>query len=683
MSIYFGTSQARKIYFGTQPIKAVYLGNTLIWPDGTFSISEGNTKLVGPSSGSFSLTVTSPYDWVVSTNETWISFDKSSGDSGTSQLTISYSAQDSDFNRSGVIIFTYNNETYTFTLNQSTYELTIVPDSLSFDPNDNLIKSFSISTDYSWSIQTSDNWYSVSKVSGTGNDIIEVTATTNGNINTRTSSLTVACGSISKTVTLRQAANPYISCDVTEYTFETGGETKSVTVTSNDDFTVSVPSWLTYEISTKSGNNTTVNLTANNNTSEEDYEGQVFFNLVNTPALTAHINVSQPCIKDWILVDGETSATYKGDPITITCGGHSSTWTANVVDAETDWITIRNNTEDTYSNSATGTSGQRLGFRLISNSSAVSRTGTVNVSCGTASAIITVTQIVDSISISPNTEIALGPELNSYADITVTASNTNWNCNINNGTYFTVEKLNNTTARVSTKQANSSITYFDTINFVCGNANTTVDVKQGFYYVNTGTEDVQWLVPNAIGQSHSLTINSYSTWTAVANQPWISVNNVDGIPLTGGNECSGENGDTLYIFVRPNNGSERNGSITITCGTVSINYTITQPGAEDEEPSITFSDGTTSKTVKFFSGGTKTISILSNVEWIAESTGLVTAIEPTSGNYSDTATEISYTVAENERITKQTSYIYIKHNNETYCTLEIISEASAEPVIQE
>lgn len=279
--------------------------------------------------------------------------------------------------------------------------------------------------------------------------------------------------------------------------------------------------------------------------------------------------------------------------------------------------------------------------------------------------------IEDYINVSPSTEIILEPAAGSYADISVSASSNDWTCNVSGNSVFSVTKRNSTTARVSVNSTNASTSKFGTVTFTCGTASTSVSVRQNYYYVNTGT-DTSWYSDGEFGSSHDVTVSSYSTWTATTNDSWISVGSL------GSNSCSGGNGSALRIIIDQNDGSPRDGIVTITCGTASCSYSVGQAGAVVITPYIRFEDNNTNaKIVHILSsgitGGTETI--VSNVAWTAEGTNLVTSISPTVGSASTTTT-VTYSVGENKKTTTATSYIYFKYNDEVLCTLTIKSAGS-------
>lgn len=129
--------------------------------------------------------------------------------------------------------------------------------------------SLSISSNCTWSITDNAYWLSVNTTSGTGNVTITVNATANITA-ARTAIITITyAGSITKTVSVSQAAgsSSTLTVDYQNITFASIASPVLVTVTSNTSWTVTKSaSWIT--ISTTSGTgNGTVEIGATNLTS--------------------------------------------------------------------------------------------------------------------------------------------------------------------------------------------------------------------------------------------------------------------------------------------------------------------------------------------------------------------------------------------------------------------------------
>ncbi|MBK8043891.1 MAG: BACON domain-containing protein [Haliscomenobacter sp.] len=147
---------------------------------------------------------------------------------------------------------------YSVEISEPDMTLSVSPSTLSFLSGGET-KTLSVSSNTSWTASSSQPWLSLAPMSGNNNGSIFVTAPPNTGANSRSATITVSgTGALPQTITVTQAgATPSFSASPTALSFDSGGESKTVTVTSNTSWTVaSYASWLSVTPVSGSGNQT-------------------------------------------------------------------------------------------------------------------------------------------------------------------------------------------------------------------------------------------------------------------------------------------------------------------------------------------------------------------------------------------------------------------------------------------
>lgn len=146
-------------------------------------------------------------DWAVSNPATWLRVSKTSG-TGDESLTFTASANSSTTKRRAILTLTSSKvSSQTFTLEQDAAAafVNVSTDKLTFEGSTNLTKTFTMSTNTTWSISQTATWFTV-KSTGTSGDVsFTVTATPNTSEKTREAVITInATGGIIKTLMVSQ-----------------------------------------------------------------------------------------------------------------------------------------------------------------------------------------------------------------------------------------------------------------------------------------------------------------------------------------------------------------------------------------------------------------------------------------------------------------------------------------------
>ena len=138
--------------------------------------------------------------------------------------------------------------------------------------------TFTISSNVSWTVSSDQAW-----------------CTANPESYSRTATLTITGNSITRKITVTQdqkAVDYTLTVDPTSLQFGAGEETQSITVTSNDSWTVeSSQSWCKLSVSSGSSNGT-VNVTVTENTTASTRSAVITFKGTNS-GVTREVNVNQ------------------------------------------------------------------------------------------------------------------------------------------------------------------------------------------------------------------------------------------------------------------------------------------------------------------------------------------------------------------------------------------------------
>ena len=243
----------------------------------TFSITPTSASFTS-SGGNKTLTVTSNQSWTVSSDVTWLSLSDSSG-SGDVTLTVTVSANTSINSRFGTITFKAGGTSYEVSISQSGAAATfgVTPTSAEFSA-DGGSKSLTITSNQTWTASASASWILLSNNSGNGNATFTVTASANTFIDGRSGEVTFEAGGVPYTVSVTQAgATPTFSITPTSTSFSSTGGNKTLTITSNQSWTVSSDvTWLSLSKTSGTGDGT-LTVTAESNSSAGNRSGEVTF----------------------------------------------------------------------------------------------------------------------------------------------------------------------------------------------------------------------------------------------------------------------------------------------------------------------------------------------------------------------------------------------------------------------
>lgn len=155
-----------------------------------------------------SITVKSNASWTATAGASWITLDKTAGESGETVVKCTFQVNDKYEDRSATVVFENRGAKAEVTVRQvakPTETLTVSPTSLAFAEGGG-DAAVTIESNASWSVAASDRWLTVTPGSGTGNATITVTAAANPG-DERMATLTISISAtLKQTITITQAA---------------------------------------------------------------------------------------------------------------------------------------------------------------------------------------------------------------------------------------------------------------------------------------------------------------------------------------------------------------------------------------------------------------------------------------------------------------------------------------------
>lgn len=363
---------------------------TLVWnPEETSITVNPEQHSVAYTGGTVVSQITSNSSWVVNKGaESWFTMTPASGNgNGTIEFTVSPNTGEA---RSATVTVISGNISKEIVINQAAQEaeLAVEPASHTLTNAGGTVTS-TITGNASWTAtKGSEDWFTMTPASGSGNGSIVFTVSPNNTISVRTATVTVTSGSISKEITITQAGQD-ISLDVnpTSHSVVSAGSTASSTITCNTAWTVTKgsESWLTVDKTSGSGNGTILFTVAANTTVNVRSAivtvtaGSVTKEITITQAAAA-VTLSVNPTNHSIVAAGGTATS------TITC---NTTWTASK--GSENWLTL----------SQTSGSGNGTIQFTVANNTGSSRSATVTITAGSETKQIVITQAAHTTPVGP------------------------------------------------------------------------------------------------------------------------------------------------------------------------------------------------------------------------------------------------------------------------------------------
>lgn len=257
--------------------------------DGYITFSKNELILSGASSTN-RIDIEANTEWEASCNAEWITLYPAAD---KSHMNISVAENHTSEVRTATVIFA-GAVTRTLSVTQNVAEITTEEHTLEYPQAGGAYK-LKINSEVAWTIsvnESSSDWVDVSPLSGTAGECeLTIAVTPNWNTSKRVASVRFCVGDFQPNNIVLKQEGLLLSADES-VSFRALGETKSVQVESNIEWSVlSKPSWISVSPSTFSGS-TSISLTADNNSDAANRSGVIVLGIEGVTH-KAEINVSQ------------------------------------------------------------------------------------------------------------------------------------------------------------------------------------------------------------------------------------------------------------------------------------------------------------------------------------------------------------------------------------------------------
>jgi mannan endo-1,4-beta-mannosidase len=306
------TTWGNRIVNGTNGIRATSVLATIF---GTPT----NNLMVAPTSLSFAsgasssaVTVTANVSWTVTDNQSWLTASPASGTNNGS-FAIGATVNTGTTARSGTVTVTGGGLTRTIAVTQaapSSSNLTVSTTAVSLSSAASSA-TFAITSNVGWTVADNQSWLSISVPSGNNNATVAIMATANTQAASRSGTVTVTGGGITRTIAVTQAGTTASTLNVSASTLSLAAAASSGTVSVSSNVSWSVTddqSWLSASPASGTGN-ATLTLSATANTGSSARTGTV---TVTGGSITRTLAVTQSGVSG----TGETCAnpvTFSGN----------------------------------------------------------------------------------------------------------------------------------------------------------------------------------------------------------------------------------------------------------------------------------------------------------------------------------------------------------------------------------
>ena len=292
---------------------------------------------VGVKGADYALRITSDAPWKASTNGSWFTVSPSEGASGTTEVVLSVSPNNTTSTRSGKVDFNIGSkEVFSVIVNQEALYCTVSSTSFSMGAvgGSGTIK---VSSNTEWTIISKPSWITTDVVSGSGNGTVVVTAAEHTEREARSGVIKIGVEGVTelvRSVSVSQSQHYFNLSPSSFATLPSTGGTHKVTITSDDAWKVEKEEdWLSLSAVTGKGD-IDVTMTAADNPSIKERSGKVFF----TPTYASPMELSVKQAGRYLSVNTTQVIFYwrggESLPVTVTTDGTFS------VTTQCEWLEI-------------------------------------------------------------------------------------------------------------------------------------------------------------------------------------------------------------------------------------------------------------------------------------------------------------------------------------------------------
>lgn len=558
------------------------------------------------------ISVTGNITWTTSDDGSWLSLSVSSG-SNNSVFTATATNNASITARNAIISVLGGVFVRTISVSQAGATPLLVANPSNFNyasvASSNTI---TVSSNFNWNIQDDATWLSLGVANGTGNGFVSALATENLSVASRSATITISGGAITRIITISQAgANPVLSSNSNTINYISVGGTENIAITSNISWTISNnAAWLSVNSISGSGN-ANITATAASNTSILARNTTIS---IAGGALLQIINITQAGANP-ILNVSPSSLTY------VAAGGvYPISITSNFGWATTDdatWLSL---------STATGNGTTNITATATANGGVIPRVASITISGGNLKQIISVVQNASSAVLTVNPTNMHYAAAGASQAITI-STNASWLAT-SSGSWLSVSATNGS--------GNASINAIATTNTSTSarSANIVVSVVgsvQSISVNQAGATPVLGISPNtyiiaATGGTQAITITCNTSWQISSDQSWLTANSV-----------SGTGKGIVNAVVAPNNTINKlTGNLTFSYPTgQTTQFNVTVLGAA---PILTVSNTTLNYAA---AASTQNVNITSNTTWTVAKSDAWINIASANGNGNNAAYQIS------------------------------------------
>lgn len=370
-------------------------------------ISSTTSKVnVGCNEEAVAITVESEGAWT-STAPSWISVSPSAGSTGITPVILSISKNSTEGERNASVNFTLlSGKCVEIPVCQAAMLLNVTEQSLSFSSNSGSL-SFTVTSNTDWQISSKPEWLTVSTSTGSGNThTVKANAQENNSTNVRSGKIIVATtdGALQREIKVTQSAKSVDYSDVS-LEFPHAGGSHSFSFSTDGSWTAQCSAdWFSVD-KTSGSNSATITVTASENLSTEDRNGEVTLNIAGkTYIATVHQASKYVTLSSDAFNFGSAQSN-----INVTISSNTS-WTATVKGAP-EWLKCT---------PSSGTGNAQLTISADENNTADNRTATIEVEIPNVKTyLINVTQLGKTLNVAP-TSVSFS-KISGTADITVTS----------------------------------------------------------------------------------------------------------------------------------------------------------------------------------------------------------------------------------------------------------------------
>lgn len=293
------------------------------------------TLVFNNTASSVNVTIESEASWDVTTSSSWIEVSPTSGNPGTSVITISVAPNTATNERTGYVsISVGGNQRIQIPIRQRGIYIETEQSELSFNASGGSLDLFVLSNT-SWNVSSVPSWITVLPSNGEGDGKIKVTAQDNPNTANRSGVIHITQSglNIDVEVTVTQAGKTF---DVTTTVLNFGDKQETQTVSIETDGTWNAQtndSWITVSPLSASGNST-LSVTVSENPNDNERTGKVVITMGDK---SATIDIVQKG-KYFMVSNSFLTYTSKGGSINISITTND-TWTARIEDNQ-EWIQL-------------------------------------------------------------------------------------------------------------------------------------------------------------------------------------------------------------------------------------------------------------------------------------------------------------------------------------------------------